>query len=79
MAVMTLNLTEACTDWKVAMNIKKAAGLWSTPAIPLSSGADTALPEWPGNPPRDEEASSRMSDEGCPNEVTSSVPDATGY
>ncbi len=61
------------------MNIKKAEGLWSTPVIPLSSVADAALPERSGNPPRDEEASSRMSDEGCPNEFTSSVPDATGY
>jgi hypothetical protein len=27
----------------------------------------------------DEEASSRMYDEGCPNESTSTIPDATGY
>jgi hypothetical protein len=76
---MTFNLTEACRDWKVVMNIKKTAGLWSTPVIPLSSASDTALPQRSGNPPRDEEASSRMSDEGCPNEFTSSVADATGY
>ncbi|HET7207828.1 MAG TPA: hypothetical protein VFI95_14730 [Terriglobales bacterium] len=27
----------------------------------------------------DQEASSRMHDEGCPNESTSTVPDAKGY
>jgi hypothetical protein len=48
-------------------------------SIPLSSAAAPQLPQQSGNPPRDGEDSLRMSDEGCPNEGTPSVPDATGY
>ncbi|HTC94032.1 MAG TPA: hypothetical protein VK699_11305 [Terriglobales bacterium] len=47
--------------------------------IPLSSGAAPRLAEQSGNRPSDGEDSLRMSDEGCPNEGTPSVPDATGY
>ena len=47
--------------------------------LSFSSGHGPESPDRPQDHRRDEEASSRMDDEGCPNERTATLPDATGY
>jgi hypothetical protein len=42
------------------------------------AGTGGRAPQRPEDHRRDEEASSRMDDEGCPNERTATLPDATG-
>ncbi len=43
------------------------------------AGTGARAPQRPEDHRRDEEALSRMDDEGCPNERTATLPDATGY
>ncbi len=46
---------------------------------PKNKAGTGAAPQRPENHRRDEEASLRMDDEGCPNERTATLPDATRY
>jgi hypothetical protein len=41
------------------------------------AGTEARAPQRPEGQRRDEEASSRVDDEGCPNERTATLPDAT--
>jgi hypothetical protein len=61
------------------MIINKKSASSADVSVPPPTGGVARFDEQPGNPLHNEDALSHMSDEGCPNEDTPSVPDATGY
>jgi len=64
---------ESVREFRNALENKASTGAKAT-----SDGSPKA-PERPEDDRRDEETSSRMDDEGCLNERTSTLADATGY